>query len=261
MIRHPNPKQCRSIGIVQTRNRSWAGWIEILATLGILAVLGAFLVPSMRRGPSVREAARRTQCKNNLKLIGLALHNYQEEHGALPPAYTVDGNGQPLHSWRTLILPHLDHQSLYETIDLSKPWNHPANAQAYAATIHTYTCPSSSLPPGQTASLALVGDDCGLHPTQPRRLEEVKDGLSNTLMVIDTSAAEAVHWMNPGDSANRFLRSFNDDTKLQHSTDSVKGVPSLLMDGSVRFLPTTVTQQTRNALTTIDGSDDIEGLD
>jgi len=260
MIRYHNLKRCPSINAVRTRNRAGAGWAELLATLVILAVLGAIFLPSIRRS-GARDAARRMQCSNNLKQIGLALHNYQEEHGALPPAYTVDGNGQPLHSWRTLILPYLDHQNLYETIDLSKPWNHPANARAYAATVHAYTCPSTALPPGQTTSLAVVGEDCGLHPTEPRRLEDVKDGLSNTLLVMETSAAEAEHWMNPGGSANRFLLSFDDNTEFPHGSASSPVIQSLLMDGSVRSLPASVTQQTRRALTTIAGDDDIEGLD
>ena len=67
---------------------------------------------------------------NNLKQIALALLNYEQAHHALPPAYTVDAQGRPLHSWRTLILPYLDQESLYQTIDLSKPWNDPANAKA-----------------------------------------------------------------------------------------------------------------------------------
>ena len=56
--------------------------------------------------------------------------NYEQAYNALPPAYTVDANGRPLHSWRTLILPYLEQESLYQTIDLSKPWNDPANARA-----------------------------------------------------------------------------------------------------------------------------------
>jgi len=260
MIRHHNLKRYRSIHSVRGRNRTGAGWAEILATLVILGVLGAFFLPSIRR-TGARDAARRMQCTNNLKQIRLALEHYQEEHGALPPAYTVDGNGQPLHSWRTLILPYLDEQALYETIDLSRPWNHPANAEAYAATIHSYTCPSGTVLPGQTTSLALVGEDCVLHPTRPRRLEEIKDGLPNTLVVVEVSADQAVHWMNPEDSANRFLLSFNDNMELLHSVAGSQGIQSLQMDGRVRFLPPTVTQQTREALTTIAGDDDIEGLD
>src|SRR5262245_49759347 len=101
--------------------------VEILVVLAFLALLVALLLPLSR---SARPAARRAQCTNNLKQIALALHDYEQEHGALPPAYTVDAAGRPLHSWRTLILPYLEQEKLYQSIDLSKPWNDPANAQA-----------------------------------------------------------------------------------------------------------------------------------
>ena len=71
------------------------------------------------------------QCANNLKQIALALRNYESVYHALPPAYTVDAEGKPLHSWRTLILPYLEQQALYDKIDLSKPWDDPANKEAY----------------------------------------------------------------------------------------------------------------------------------
>ena len=91
----------------------------------VAALLFAFLVPVTRQA---RPAARQTQCRNNLKQIGLALHNYADEWKVFPPAYTVDANGKPLHSWRTLLLPYLDQSPLYNRIDFSKAWDDPANA-------------------------------------------------------------------------------------------------------------------------------------
>ncbi len=107
--------------------------IKSLAVLAILALLIAFLLPATR---SSRGAARRAQCTNNLKQIALALHNYEQAYKSFPPAYTVDANGRPLHSWRTLILPFLEQESLYRAIDLSKPWNDPANAGRWNRTPH-----------------------------------------------------------------------------------------------------------------------------
>ncbi len=72
-----------------------------IATIGILIAL---LLPAVQ---AAREAARRSACSNNLRQIGVALHNYSDTYGCFPPAFTVDQQGQPMHSWRALILPYL----------------------------------------------------------------------------------------------------------------------------------------------------------
>ena len=69
-------------------------------------ILIALLLPAVQ---AAREAARRTQCSNNLKQIGLAMHNYHDVNQQFPPAYIADADGQPMHSWRVLILPYLEH--------------------------------------------------------------------------------------------------------------------------------------------------------
>ena len=88
----------------------------------MLCVCAGLLLPAVQ---AAREAARRMSCSNNIKQIGLAMQNYHTAYGTLPPAYTVDAQGRPLHSWRTLILPFIEQQALYGEIDLSKPWNDP----------------------------------------------------------------------------------------------------------------------------------------
>ena len=82
--------------------------VGFLGVLGIIALVIALLLPLARNGAG--PAARRAQCTNNLKQIALALHNYEQAYKALPPAYTVDAEGRPLHSWRTLILPYLEEE-------------------------------------------------------------------------------------------------------------------------------------------------------
>ncbi len=86
------------------QKQSFIGCGTVITVLGIGTVLVALMLPSVRRG---REPARQVQCKNNLRNIALALRNYETEYHALPPAFTVDAEGKPLHSWRTLILPYL----------------------------------------------------------------------------------------------------------------------------------------------------------
>ena len=85
-----------------------------------------------------------TTLAQNLKQIELALFNYESTYHALPPAYTVDAEGNALHSWRTLILPYLDQTQLYEKIDLSKPWNDPVNAEAFNTRVPVFQCPSTA---------------------------------------------------------------------------------------------------------------------
>ena len=109
--------------------------IELLVVVAIIALLIAMLLPAVR---SAGPAAVRSQCINNLKQVALALYNYEDEYKTLPPAYTVDANGRPLHSWRTLILPYLEQGPLYRTIDLAKPWDDPANSEALKTALPVY---------------------------------------------------------------------------------------------------------------------------
>lgn len=236
------------LSVRKSRTRAGAGLTEVLVTVVILVLLAALFLPSIRRGP---EIAHRSQCRNNLKQIGLALRNYLDEYGTLPPAFTVDANGKPLHSWRTLILPYLDQKELYESIDLTRPWDDPANARASAATVPVYTCPAAETSSGHTTYKGLVGPEFALHSAQPRRLEDFQDGISKSLLVVDVSPAESVHWMNPGDSANQFLFSFNEDSELSHSG----GIQVVFADGKTSFLLTQTIKERRRALATIAAGD------
>src|SRR3954454_19754130 len=172
--------------------------IECLVVMAILALLIALLLPAVRSGAG--PAVRRAQCVNNLKQIAMALHSYEQEHKALPPACTVDAQGRPLHSWRTLILPYLEQEPLYRTIDLSKPWDDPVNAKAREAALQVFRCPESIGPQSSTTYLAFAGPNGCLLPGRPRRLAEITDSPGTTLMVIEAGVENAAPWMAPVDS-------------------------------------------------------------
>lgn len=225
-------------------------FFRVFLGLAIVFVLAALLLPAMRRGGG-REASRRTQCKNNLKQIGLALYNYQSKYHALPPAYTVDAAGKPLHSWRTLILPWVEQLDLYNMIDLSKPWDDPANAEAYKTVPSVYRCPSVALPPGFTSYLGIVGTNACFHPTAPRAFSEMTDGTENTLMVIEVAQEQAVHWMAPQDASEEMVLNFGKDGKLNHTG----GTQAAFADGSVRFLSENLDTETLRALISLAGND------
>lgn len=223
-------------------------YLKMGAFICITVVLIGLFLPKMTRG---RVAARRTQCKNNLKMIALALHNYHDVYAAFPPAYTVDENGQRLHSWRTLILPWLEHSDRYQKIDLSKPWNHPSNAEAFKTTPDFYRCPSFELPQDFTTYLAVVGENTCFHPTKPRAISEITDGTPNTLMVIEVPVKQAVPWMSPQDADEQTVLGISEHDELAHRG----GVQAALADGSARFLSVTMAPETRRAVISINGEE------
>ena len=238
----PRCRFCGEVLAVGPKSGKWLSRIVTgLTVLAILTVTVALLLPSVRRA---RPAARRSQCRNNLRQIALALYNYEAEYHAFPPAYTVDADGRPLHSWRTLILPYLDQGPLYNSIDLSKPWDDPANAEAFKIPVLVYCCPSYRGPSGHTTYLACVGEHACFRRTVPRLISEITDGLSNTLMVVEVPSDRAVLWMSPQDADEAFLLTIRKGSLLAHTG----GMEAALCDGSIRFLSADMPAATRRAL-------------
>jgi type II secretory pathway pseudopilin PulG len=224
--------------------------VQLAVVVGVLVILIAMLLPATR---SAREPARRSQCSNNLKQIGLAMYNYVSANNALPPAYTVDANGKPLHSWRTLILPYMEQGNLYDKIDLSKPWDDPANKEAYETTVEAYQCPSVDIPATSTTYLAVVTRGGCFQATEPRSLSDITDDKNSTLVVVEVDAESSVHWMSPTDADEQWI------LNRESSTPPHQGVSlALCVDGSVRYLPTDLKEATLRALISIDADDDAE---
>ena len=225
--------------------------VELLVVVAIVVVLIALMLPAVRTS---REAARRSQCTNNLKQIALALWDYEERYGALPPAYTVDAKGRRLHSWRTLILPFLEQKALYETIDLSKAWDDPVNAKARGTVVPWYHCPSDQDGPGNaTTYLAVVGEEACFGGREARKLGEITDGFSNTLMVVEAGEDDAVPWMKPVDADEGLVVGLGPESRVSHAG----GVNACFADGSVHFLKVTIPVGVRRALVTRNGGETI----
>ena len=241
----------REHGQVRTKPASRQGFTigELLLVIAIVALVLAFLLPFRRTaGP----AAQRVQCMNNLKQIALALHNYEATHGALPPAYSVDSSGRPLHSWRTLILPWIEQEALYRTIDLTKPWNDPVNARALGTALPVYRCPESIGPPNATTYLAITGPNGCLLPNEPRPLAQITDPHGWTLMVIEAGEENAVPWMAPVDADESLVLKLGPATKLHHAG----GTNASSIDARVRFLKADTPARDRRAMLSISGGDD-----
>jgi len=127
--------------------------IELLVVIAIIAVLIALLLPAVQQA---REAARRTQCRNNMHQLGLAMHNYHDTHSCLPPgtvsSSTNTYNGQGA-SWVTQILPVIDETAIYNSLNFSIRICEPANQTAREQSLAQMACPSDQAP-----SLVAVGN-------------------------------------------------------------------------------------------------------
>jgi hypothetical protein len=167
----------------------------VLGLIGCLFTAPLFL-PAIR---SSREAARRGQCTNNFKEIGLALHNYHDVNGSLPPAAITDKDGRPLLSWRVAILPYLESSPLYARFHLDEPWDSPHNLALLDPMPPVYACPSDrTRKPGMTGYQAVIGPATAFTPDfKPLRFQDFTDGLEGTLLVSESR--RCVPWTKPED--------------------------------------------------------------
>ena len=199
------------------RNRNGFTLIELLVVIAIIAILVALLLPAVQMA---REAARRTQCKNNLKQLGLAAHNHEEALGYLPPGFRGEQiSGAPWYYdlWGTLALltPYLEETAVYNSIDLNltmyqltAPWGITAPVAAKTV-VPVFLCPSDSMQSVCSDTYAIQGALAptnyafcmGTGTTRGRtnwlgspyeadgvffarskiRLTDIKDGTSNTI--------------------------------------------------------------------------------
>lgn len=114
-------------------------WVEVLVVLAVATVVAALLVPAVYQA---REAASRTMSRNNLKQLGLALHNYHETAGCLPPGAVVDDSGRGHFGWSTYLLPWIDANPLYGMLWTDYPWDDSVNRAVYLNRKPCYESPA-----------------------------------------------------------------------------------------------------------------------
>jgi hypothetical protein len=171
-----------------------SGAVAALLFLGACALL----LPALA---SAQQAAQQTTCRGFLTKIAIALHNYHDAYGSFPPAYTVDDRGQPMHSWRVLILPYLEESALYAAYDFDEPWDGPNNRKladripfVFQCRAHTDRHRRGSC---ETQYLAVVGDETAWQGSRGAKLGDI-DETSETLLVVEVHG-QGVHWMEPRD--------------------------------------------------------------
>jgi prepilin-type N-terminal cleavage/methylation domain-containing protein len=259
--------------------------IELLVAVSLITILMATALPAVQQA---REAARRTQCQNHLRQLGLAVHQYHELHSTLPPGSIVLSPLEPLATgwgWGALILPQLDQSPLHDRIDFRRPNASADNSPLLAQTLPVFRCASDAAPlhievgvPGTGVLPVAHGNYSGsaavLHECSRTRLTDIRDGTSQTLLIGErrylstlngdvtsswcgtiTSDIEYLPYQSlphvrvfPGDGIND-----NDRFNSRHPG----GVHFLVADGSVQLLSDSLDRSVYYALSTPAGSESV----
>jgi prepilin-type processing-associated H-X9-DG protein len=236
--------------------------VWVLGSLFLAGVLIALLLPAV---PSAREAARRMQCSNNLRGIGIEFHNWHEKFKHLPDAITTD-EGLPPRSWRIELLPYLEDSTLYDAYDIEQTWDAPDNEPIARTPVKMLRCPSyrNDQDPQQryfTAYAVVAGNESAFPDGKGLPFRGILDGTSNTLMVAEACGHNIV-WTQPKDlDLQRDEIAVNGASRTRGRSPSILssyhpgGGQVVFVDGSVRFISESIDTSTLEALTTATGGE------
>ena len=251
----PRRANCVLLAIPAPKLRAERGFtlVELLVVIAIIGVLVALLLPAVQAS---RAAAQRTGCRNNLKQIGLALHNYHDQHGSFPIGCIEwrppGGSWQRQHAWSAAILPDLELASLHDRIDFSAAFDAAANQAAAETVLSIYVCPANPAG-GHLADGRGPSDYGGMYgeritsPNNPPkgvmlideavRFAQITDGTSRTIVVGEDTAFADGQWINGRNLFDQAFAinaapSFENDLRSDHPG----GAQVTLADASVQFL-------------------------
>jgi hypothetical protein len=174
----------------------------IFSLIGNLSLL-ALLLPLIFAPAAVQrvgQAAGRAQTTNNLKQLGIAMHNHHDTTGRFPAAARLSPAGEPLYSWRVSVLPFLEQDAMFRQFDQSAKWDAPQNMPFLGRMPPVYQTPMNRAPdPATTHMQVPTGPNTIFaNNAQPMNIAGVTDGLSNTILIVQASAFP-VQWTRPVD--------------------------------------------------------------
>ncbi len=189
----------------------------------------------------------------------MAVANYADANNQLPPAYILGPGGRPWHSWRVLILPYIEQDSLFKQYRFDEPWNGPNNSRLASPMPKTLAFTGTKPSDTTTNYLAVVGSETMWPGAKGRKWAEIKDGPSETILIVENNGL-GVHWMEPRDLAFDTMPFGIDDP---NGVSSWYEQPSVVLaDGSVRMLSRKLTPEALRAALTVDGGEKLaEGTD
>jgi hypothetical protein len=229
-------------------------WYAAMFALVIVGVVCYFAVCA------IVEFGNRAHCANQLQQISLAMQNYHQAFGCLPPAYVADRDGRPLYSWRVLMLPYFGCKDVYDDMRLDEAWDSPHNRKvlqkAHGPTYY-YHCCSAANPEDETTYVMVVGANTisdGPHSVQSG---DIKDGTRNTIAFVEIKNS-GIHWAEPRDLDFVEMSFRINDPNGNGISSYHPGVAgAAFADGSIRFLADDLDPKLVKALLTINGGEDV----
>jgi len=247
----------KSIGKGQPANRKAGSKLirpifQFLVVVAMIVVLILLIWPTIQK---IREEANRTESARNLKQIGKAFQGYHDAHGRLPPAAIYDKDGEPLYSWRVLLLPFLGEEDLYSQFKLDEAWDGPTNKPLLAKMPLVYAHPTEGKPkePYGTYYQVFTGPGAIFEvgpEKRPLTLGQIEaaDGTGYTLLVAE--APEPIPWTKPTD-----LTYSPDQPLPKLGVPFSHGFLFLMADGTVHCISWNINETPMRALITWNGGE------
>jgi len=223
----------------------------------VILVIGIAVPWLLSQTADVRPSAYRAECASNLKKIALGLRNYHQEFGCLPPSYTPDKNGRPMHSWRVLLLPYIGQAKLYRAYRLDEPWNGPNNSKLAGARPSTYACPADHVTfvTGATGTnyFAVVGLDTAWDSERPPWIGKPDEDDRRILLVEAENTG--INWMEPKDlTLDQAIAGLTSEsgTRISSGHGDRMVANAALANGVVYMMPTDVPSEVLREMVTED---------